>query len=367
MIRGNGMLRDRVLEHLAALIASDTQNPPREIDGDNPFIGHCRRSLGSDFQVEVRDYGEGRVSFYAVRGKPRILFNVHLDTVPVGLGWSTDPLRMQVDEEKAIGRGACDIKGAAACLLAIAEQAPDNMALLFTTDEEGVGACCVREFCEFGEHRQYRQAVVAEPTGCESVLGHRGILSVESRFHGTPGHSSEARALRDSAIHQMSRWAAGALEVAAEKVTPQNPPGSCLNLGHVEGGTASNVIAGEAAMKWSARLRPGSSNRAFLEQLRACVPADAQVDWDVQFAGEPLPATDRNDEEARGFAARHGLPVAGDVDFWTEAAIFSEFGLPALVLGPGRIEQAHIADEWVALAQLDRACELYGDIIESDR
>jgi acetylornithine deacetylase len=209
--------------------------------------------------------------------------------------------------------------------------------------------------------------VVAEPTACEAVLGHRGILSVESRFHGTPGHSSEARALHDNAVHQMSRWASGALDVAAQMVTPQNQPGSCFNLGFVEGGTASNVIAGEAAMKWSARLRPGSSNRAFLEEIRACVPAEARIDWDVQFAGEPLPATEQNDEEAREFAARKGLAIAANVDFWTEAAIFSEFGLPALVLGPGHIEQAHIADEWVALAQLDRACELYGEIINGDR
>jgi len=361
------MSRDCVIEHLAALVACDTQNPPREIDGDNPFVSHCRKTVGRDFQVEVKDHGEGRVSFYAVRGRPKILFNVHIDTVPVGLGWTTDPLKLEVDSERAFGRGTCDIKGAAACLLAITEQTPENMAILFTTDEEGVGACCVHEFCQSGEHRRYRQAVVAEPTACEAVLGHRGILSVESRFHGTPGHSSEARALHDNAIHQMSRWAARALEVAALKVTPQNEPGSCLNLGFAEGGTASNVIAGEAAIKWSARLRPGSSNRAFMEEIRACIPEEARVDWDVQFAGEPLPATAHDDEAARKFAGQHGLPIAADVDFWTEASIFSEFGLPALVLGPGRIEQAHIADEWVALAQLDRACELYGDIIKSDR
>lgn len=357
------MNRDRILHHLAALIASDTQNPPRQIDGDNPFIAHCHGVVGDDFEVKVTDHGEGRVSFYAVRGRPGVLFNVHIDTVPVGLGWTTDPLELVVQDDKAFGRGACDIKGAAACLLAIAEQAPENMAILFTTDEEGVGACCVQEFCKTGEHHRYSQAVVAEPTGCEAVLGHRGILSVESRFHGTPGHSSEARALSDNAIHQMSRWAARALDVATGKVSPENLPGSCLNLGFVEGGTASNVIAGEAAVKWSARLRPGSSNRAFLQEIRDCVPVEARVDWDVQFAGEPLPADGQDMEQARSFAGQEGLSIAADVDFWTEASIFSEHGLAALVLGPGLIEQAHIADEWVALAQLDRACELYGEII----
>lgn len=351
-----------IVRHLKALVACDTQNPPRDIDRDSPIMRYCRSVVDDGFEAEVSDHGSGHVSFYAVRGKPKVLFNVHLDTVPSGPGWDSDPLKLQIGEDRAVGRGACDIKGAAACLLAIADSRPDHMAVLFTTDEEGSEGRCVRAFCESSEIDRFEQVVVAEPTGCEAILGHRGFLSVEGRFHGVPGHSSETRALKDNAIHQMSRWACAALDLARRNSLDDGSR-TCLNLGFARGGTANNVIAGEAVVSWSARLCPGSSNREFLQELKACAPTDARVEWMVEHDGEPLPASGRSDAAARQFAERHGLPLAAPVDFWTEASIFSEFRRAALVLGPGHIAQAHIVNEWVELAQLERACEFYSQLI----
>lgn len=360
------MNQTAILQHLSSLVACDTQNPPRDIDADSAIIEYCRAAVGQNFEVEVFDHGEGHVSFYAHRGTPKVLFNVHLDTVPVGPGWESDPLELKVTDDKAIGRGACDIKGAAACLLAIADTLPEHMAMLFTTDEEGAEGRCVRAFCESGAADGFEQVVVAEPTYCEAVLGHRGFLSVETSFHGKPGHSSEARGLHDNAIHQMARWAAGALDLAEQKKPSPEEAGTCLNLGFALGGTANNVIAGEAQVSWSARLLPGSSNNAFLDEIKACVPQGAAVDWQVVHDGKPLPAGGQSDSEARAFCAAHHVPIAANVDFWTEASIFSQFGLPALVLGPGHIAQAHIANEWVELAQLEQACQLYRGIIDVD-
>jgi len=356
----------RPLEHLQALVACDTQNPPRVIDGDSPIFSYCSRVAGSSFDIRTRDHGDGHVSWYAVRGRPKVLFNVHLDTVPVGEGWSSDPHRLEVRDGRAYGRGACDIKGAAAALLTLAERGAGNMALLFTSDEEGAGGCCVARFLESGEAARYRQVVVAEPTACKAVLGHRGFLSVKTRFHGTPGHSSEARALRENANHQMARWAARAVGLAESRKASPEDPATCLNIGLVEGGTKSNVIAGSAFVHWSARLQPGESSEAFLRDIRACADADAQVNWDVPFRGEPLPAAGRNDGDARAWCASRQLPIGDPVDFWTEASLFSAAGLPALVLGPGQIAQAHQADEWVALEQLSQALDLYGKLVARD-
>ena len=361
------MDQSAILRHLAALVACDTQNPPRHITGDSPIMGYCRDAVGSGFEVEVHDHGDGHVSFYAVRGRPHVLFNVHLDTVPCGTGWTGDPLNLEVHDGRATGRGACDIKGAAACLLALAESRPDAMALLFTTDEEGAQGVCVEEFCELGWAGQYSQVVVAEPTNCEAILGHRGFMSVAGRFEGVPGHSSEVRALRDNAIHHAALWAQAALELAAGRNESSLHSATCFNIGRIEGGTANNVIAGEAIVRWSARLRPGSSNQDFLEEIKACSPAGIAVDWEADHDGEPLPASGQNDRQARAFAIASGVGIAEDVDFWTEASIFSKYGIPALVLGPGHIAQAHIKDEWVELAQLAQACEFYGRIISNDR
>jgi acetylornithine deacetylase len=360
------VVRSAILRHLEALVACDTQTPPRRIDGESRIFSYCERVLRQGFETRIWDHGDGHVSLLAVRGRPRVLFNVHLDTVPVGEGWSCDPFVLLVKDGRAYGRGACDIKGAAATLLAIAEQGPEHLALLFTSDEEGAGGCCVARYIEAGEAARFRQVIVAEPTACRAVLGHRGFLSVKARFSGTPGHSSEPRALSDNANHQMARWAAQALHLAdSHKASPADP-GSCFNIGLVDGGTKSNVIAGNAFVHWSARLAPGQSNGAFLAAVQGCADSGSRVDWEVPFQGEPLPAGGQENESSRVFAQANGLDVVESVDFWTEAALFSAAGLPALVLGPGHIEQAHVTDEWVSLDQLERACDAYRAVVKSD-
>ena len=122
--------------------------------------------------------------------------------------------------------------------------------------------------------------------------------------------------------------------MAASKRTAPDDPGTCINIGIVDGGSKSNVIAGGAFVHWSARLRPGESTDAFLEEIKACAAAQDDVCWEVPFKGEPLPAGGQNDRSAMEFCGAHGLRVADPVDFWTEASLFSAAGLPALVLGP---------------------------------
>jgi acetylornithine deacetylase len=355
-----------VISHLTSLVACDTQNPPRLISADDEIFAYCAKTVGSAFDIQSWDHGDGHVSWLAVRGTPRILFNVHLDTVPAGQGWTNKPHELVIRDDRAYGRGSCDIKGAAAVLLDIAAQAPDHMAMLFTSDEEGAGGCCVSRFVDAGLAEPYNQVVVAEPTQCEPVLGHRGYLSVKARFHGTPGHSSEARALTDSATHNMALWAASALGVARKKKTADTDPGNCMNIGIMNGGSKSNVIAGEAFVHWSARLKPGESNEDFLAEIQACAPSHAKVEWEVPFAGHPLPAAGMSSDAAVHFCAQHKLQPAAPVDFWTEAALFSEAGKPSLVLGPGNITQAHQTDEWVALSQLELAIIRYGELVKSD-
>ena len=137
-------MMSRVLEHLDALVSFDTRNPPRAIGADGIFDYLCEALPG--FRIELSDHGAGAVSLLAVRGETSRVFNVHLDTVPDSPAWTASPHRLRVTSDKAIGLGACDIKGAAACLLTAAENTQGPAAFLFTTDEEANDAPMHRRF-----------------------------------------------------------------------------------------------------------------------------------------------------------------------------------------------------------------------------
>ncbi|MEM9531534.1 MAG: acetylornithine deacetylase [Pseudomonadota bacterium] len=353
-------MTEQVLSYLEALISFDSQNPPRNLDGDHAMYRWLADQV-PDFEIEVVDHGEGRVTWFARRGNPRTLFNVHLDTVPVGADWSSNPLQLHLRDGRAYGRGTCDIKGAAACLLDLARTTDLPLGLLFTSDEEGSQGCCVKRFCERLPNPSYDLVVVAEPTSCEVVTEHRGYLSVIGEFAGVAGHSSELRGMADNALHDFASWAGTA--VAAVK---RDFPDSRFNLGRVEGGVKSNVIADQVSAAFSARLPPGSDSDAFLAAI--CAQGESELarkpDWRVPFLGPPLPAAGADLQPVKELAATLELPLGDPVGFWTESSLFSEAGLNTFVLGPGHIAQAHAVDEWVAIEQLAKARSLYQRIAE---
>ena len=352
-----------ILEKLKVLVACDTQNPPRAIQPDSPVFDHLRNWLGDCMQYHVQDFGQGRVNLLAVRGRPTCLFHVHLDTVPVGTGWSHPPLQMTLDGKRVVGRGVCDIKGAAACLVVAANQASaDDVAILFSTDEEGAESCCVREFCASRLATPFQAFVVAEPTAGLAVVGHRGYLSMQGLFLGQAGHTSQSQLLEGSANHQAALWIAAALKRAADlESTALDGQSTCFNVGRIDGGIKNNMVADRCQVGWSARLPAGYANDRLLQAL--CDDSGNQVQWTRSFDGAPLPGNLTDKDRAVQFCHQLQLPLRPDVDFWTEAAIFSGTGKPTIVLGPGDIAQAHTADEWVTLEQLQATAKIYLQIM----
>jgi acetylornithine deacetylase len=397
MMRDPALL-DATLAHLRVLVGFDTRNPPRAIGTDGIF-DYLHAQLPG-FDVEVGDHGAGAVSLFAARGRSKLLFNVHLDTVPDSPRWSANPFELRVDGDRAIGLGACDIKGAAAALLAAANASRGDMALLFTTDEEGADPRCVQAFLNafpprpLGEGRGegtreatrfrntepspqtlsrreggFEAVIVAEPTRCHAVLAHRGIQSVRARFEGRAGHASAEQKPTDSALHQAVRWSAAALDFAESQSTKTfgGLYGMRFNLGRIEGGIKANVIAPEAELRFGMRPLPSVDMDRLLEDLRTLVEP-APVAFDETFRGPPMPADAANAEshlhKTRALVDVLEIPVGDAVDFWTEAALFSRAGYTTFVYGPGDIAQAHGADEWVALDELEAAARTYLRITE---
>ncbi|MEO8810478.1 MAG: acetylornithine deacetylase [Rhodanobacter sp.] len=401
------------LVHLRALVAFDTRNPPRAIDTGGIF-DYLRAQLPA-FAVTLTDFGAGAVALHALRGEPDYLFNVHLDTVPDSPAWTADPHTLRIDAERAIGLGACDIKGAAAALLAVANASDGPLALLFSTDEEANDPRCIAGFLasllslkegvrsadegadgaqRFGETaesqaslisartpsrsseeegstaRGYQAVIVAEPTKGEAVLAHRGIQSVVLRFAGHAGHASGEQGAGDSALHQAMRWGNAALDFVAKQSHQRfgGLTGLRFNIGRVEGGIKANMIAPSAEVRFGMRPLPTMDPDRLLASFRSLVEPQP-AEFSETFRGPSLPAGDTADAEANRLAARDladelGIPVGNAVDFWTEAALFSAAGYTAFVYGPGDIAQAHSADEWVALDQLQRYAATVYRIVE---
>lgn len=347
-------LLDATLGHLRHLVGFDTRNPPRAI-GTGGIFAYLKEQLPG-FDCTLTDHGAGAVSLLAVRGAPRLLFNVHLDTVPDSPHWSASPFELRVGDDRAFGLGACDIKGAAAAMLTVAQACDGDCAFLFTTDEEANDARCVPAFVRAGH--AFEAILVAEPTRGQAVLAHRGIESVRMRFAGRAGHASGEQGAADSALHQAVRWGGKALDFVEAQAHQRfgGLTGLRFNLGRIEGGIKANVIAPEAELKFGFRPLPSMDPDALLDTFRGFAdPAPAL--FEEAFRGPSLPAGDVAGAEARRLAARDladalDLPIGNAVDFWTEAALFSAAGYTTLVFGPGDIAQAHSADEWVTLDQL---------------
>ncbi|NYI20069.1 acetylornithine deacetylase [Xanthomonas arboricola] len=358
-------LLDNTLTHLQQLVSFDTRNPPRAITTGGIFE-YLRAQLPG-FEVEVIDHGDGAVSLYAVRGTPKYLFNVHLDTVPDSPHWSADPHVMRRTDDRVIGLGVCDIKGAAAALVAAANAGDGDAAFLFSSDEEANDPRCIAAFLARG--LPYEAVLVAEPTMSEAVLAHRGISSVLMRFAGRAGHASGKQDPSASALHQAMRWGGKALDHVESLAHARfgGLTGLRFNIGRVDGGIKANMIAPAAELRFGFRPLPSMDVDGLLATFAGFADPVA-AHFEETFRGPSLPSGDIARAEERRLAARDvadalDLPIGNAVDFWTEASLFSAGGYTALVYGPGDIAQAHTADEFITLEQLQRYAESVHRII----
>ncbi len=309
-----------------------------------------------------RKHGGPGAYLFARWGQPTRLINAHIDTVPANTGWSRDPWTPVMKDDRVYGLGACDTKGAiAAAIIALGRGKPNNCGLLFSGDEEH-GTASVDHFLAGPHASKVKAAFVCEPTNRRAGLAHRGVLAYRAHLRGTGGHSSRADH-EPRPIAQLARLAVTLDDIGRARRHDGVPgmTGLCLNLASMPGGVAFNVIPAEATLMFSLRPWPGFDRAGWDAELAAIV-ADVDPAIEVTCDIDHAPFACPDETLVRPLAERHASAL-GPLDFWTEAALYEAARIPAVVMGPGDIAQAHAPDEWVAIDDLTWAVELFADVM----
>jgi len=356
-----------VADLLAELIAFPTQQAGPDRPAGNElalceYLAPLLRTSGADkvvVEVAPRSDGSPGAYVFARWGTPRRLINVHLDTVPANAGWSRDPWTPYVADGKLYGLGSADTKGAiAATLVAVDATKPRDFGVLFSGDEER-GSSVIRAFLEGPHAAAIREVIVCEPTARTAGIAHRGVLGQQARLTGPGGHSSKADRL-PKPLARLARLAVALDDLGVRRVTegPPNMQGTCLNIAALHGGVAFNVISARAELEWSLRPYPGFDRAGWDHEVGALAASiDPQIVIETSVDHVPFSC------DALAEHVRRYVSSVGALDFWTEAALWAQHGKDAIVIGPGDIAQAHAADEYVTLDDLDWAVGLFRSLV----
>ena len=325
--------------------------------------------------------GEGKANLYATIGpgdRGGVLLSGHTDVVPVaGQQWTSNPFRLTERPDGARGRlqarGAADMKGFLALVLALV---PDMLRqplkvplhIAFTHDEETgcFGAPALIRALPEGAARPML-AIVGEPTSMQIANAQKGCAFFRTRVLGQEGHSS-APGRGVNAIFAATEIIAKIAEIAGEARSHSrpasgfDPPHTTLSVGTIAGGAAVNIIARDCAFDWDLRNVPEDDARALKARIDAFIANDllprmrkvypqAIVETETIVEVPPLLPDPASPAETLARLLT-GVNTTTTVSFASEAGLYQQAGIPAIVCGPGSIDVAHMPDEFITRAEL---------------
>jgi acetylornithine deacetylase len=302
----------------------------------------------------------------------------HTDVVPVdGQDWSSDPFKPEVRDGKLFGRGACDMKGFVGVALALAPEIakakltkPIHFALSY--DEE-VGCVGVTGLLDDLKAQGIKPAlaIIGEPTLMKVVGAHKGGAKLVTRCCGREHHSSQpeqganAVMMAGEFVNLLDQvWN----ELRADTDPRFDPPHSTIQANMISGGTAVNILAREAEVTWEYRCLPDRDAGKIVERVKHRAEAEVLPKYRARAPEAALETTLHAqypglamDEDSPAIALARELTGANKIEavaYGTEAGHFQNYGIPAVICGPGSIEQAHRPDEFCAVSELE-ACEAF--------
>jgi acetylornithine deacetylase len=334
--------------------------------------GRCRRSYDTSGQ---------KANLFATFGPDKeggIVLSGHTDVVPVdGQDWSSDPFAAEVRGDKLYGRGTCDMKGFVATALSLLPDIakakltkPIHFALSY--DEE-IGCLGVRTLLDDLKAANIKPAlaIIGEPTLMKVVGAHKAGAVLHTHCHGREGHSSKPH-LGANAVMMAGEFVNLIETVGGELRSDTDarfdPPYTTVQANMIEGGSAVNILARHALVTWEYRCLPDRDATKVVETVVQRAEHDILPKYQER-AGDARIMTELHasypglvmDENSPAIALAREISGANAVEavaYGTEAGHFQRAGIPAVICGPGSIDQAHKADEFVALSELDK-CEAF--------
>lgn len=301
----------------------------------------------------------------------------HVDVVPVdGQPWTTDPFALTLKDGRYYGRGTCDMKGfVAASLAAVPDMAAAALAkpihLAISYDEE-VGCTGVRTLLAVLKERPLKPEAcfVGEPSNMQVITAHKTGRPMRVTVRGHEAHSS-LRPYGVSAIEEAAKLIVK-INAVAERlagrtdVDPLYPvPFTTMSVGVIRGGTARNIVAGECVVDFDLRCVPGDDPYALVAEIEAYArevlePPMKAIAPEAGFTFEEMtlvPGLDTAEDAPVTVLAKRlaGRNDHAKVAYGTEAGLFQQIGIPTVIVGPGSIEQAHKADEYIEAVELAKA------------
>lgn len=362
------------VEILDRLVAFDTTSSRSNLELIRWIAGYLN---GYGIASTLSAAFEGKANLFATIGpadRGGVILSGHTDVVPVaGQAWDSDPFRLTERDGGFYGRGSADMKGFIALALALVPEmvrrklsAPLHLALTHDEETGCFGAPALIRELPNGTTRP-RLAIIGEPTSMQVANAQKGCSFFRTRVTGRDGHSSapERGVNAIIAAAEIVREIEGLAAEARARARPESgfdPPNTTLSIGTIAGGTAVNIIAGECAFDWDLRNVPEDDAVALkaqidrfietdlLPRMRAVFPA-AAVETQTVVAVPPLVPAAGSPAEA---LARRltGANTTTTVSFATEAGLYQQAGIPAIVCGPGSIDVAHKPNEYITRAEL---------------
>jgi acetylornithine deacetylase len=336
------------------------------------WIANYCRAHGATVEVLPGPEGD-RCNLFATvgpRDKAGYILSGHMDVVPAGEAeWSSDPFTLRSEGDRRYGRGTTDMKGFLACALAalpklVASNLSRPIHLAFSYDEEA-GCRGVPHLIAALPHlcQKPLAAIIGEPSRMQAVRAHKGKAAVRLEVIGRSGHSSQPH-LGLNAVHAMAGVITKAVaygELLAEGPFDHNfePPYSSLQVGVIAGGQAVNIIPDRCTADIELRAVSGTSPLSLLETVKAELEAlqaqDFRTIWH-ELSAYPALSLAADSPLAGLLAELTGEVTLAAVSYGTEAGLYQQAGIEAIICGPGDINRAHRPDEYIALGEL-HACQ----------